>query len=100
MLDPFDSVTTGLFISEGIESGLAARQIGLRPAWALGSAGALGRFPVLAGIETLSILREHDAANEKAANACAERWLAAGREVRDVTPVHGKDINDAIKGAR
>ena len=49
---------------------------------------------------TLSILREHDAANEKAANACAERWLAAGREVRDVTPIHGKDINDAIKGAR
>jgi putative DNA primase/helicase len=98
MLD--DEVLEGLHVAEGIESAMAARQIGLRPTWALGSAGAIGSFPVLAGIETLSILREHDAANEKAANACAERWLAAGREVRDVTPIRGKDINDALREAR
>ena len=100
MLDPFDSVTTGLFISEGVESAMAARQISLRPTWALGSAGAIGRFPPLNGIGTLSILRENDAANETAADSCAERWLGAGREVRDIWPKRGNDINDALLEGR
>ena len=89
----------GLHIGEGIESCLAARQIGLRPAWALGSCMAVGAFPVLPGIETLSILREHDEASRRNADACAMRWHDSGREVFDVWPNKGKDVNDAIKGA-
>jgi hypothetical protein len=34
-----------LSIGEGVETVLAARQIGFRPAWVLGSAGAVGRRP-------------------------------------------------------
>ncbi|HXZ16295.1 MAG TPA: toprim domain-containing protein [Roseiarcus sp.] len=77
---------------------LAARALGLRPTWALGSAGAIAAFPVLNGVAALSLLREHDEANARAAEAVAARWQAAGREVFDVRPNKGKDINDAIRG--
>ena len=36
MLDPFDAVNAGLCVGEGVETCAAARQLGLRPAWALG----------------------------------------------------------------
>jgi hypothetical protein len=87
-----------LHVGEGIESCLAARALGLRPTWALGSAGALAAFPVLNGIEALLLLREHDDANARAAELCAARWLAAGRAVLNVWPNVGKDVNDALRG--
>jgi putative DNA primase/helicase len=73
--------------------------IGLRPSWALGSAGAIAGFPVLSGVECLSLLREHDAANKGAADACAARWAAAGREVYNIQPIGGGDLNDSIRVA-
>lgn len=98
-LDADDTVTAGLVIGEGIETALAARQLGLRPAWALGSTGGITAFPVLAGIECLTVLAEVDAASDRAVEAVAARWHAAGREVRVITPRNGKDVNDAIRGA-
>jgi len=97
MLDPFDSVLGGLHIGEGVETCLAGRHIGLKPAWALGSAGSIASFPVLGGVEALTLLREHDEANAKASDACARQWIDAGRDVFDAWPNGGKDINDAIK---
>jgi putative DNA primase/helicase len=97
MLDPFDSVTAGLHIGEGVETCLAARQIGLKPAWALGSAGEITKFPVLSQIEDLTLLRERCDVNARAAEACVRRWIAAGREVFNIWPTAGKDINDTIK---
>jgi hypothetical protein len=57
---------------------------------------------VLAGIESLTILGEHDDANARAVETCGTRWATAGREVHVAKPKVGKDINDAIKreGAR
>src|SRR5262249_46391066 len=58
---PDDAITTGLVLGEGIESTLAAathiihRGTLLQPAWAAGSAGNLASFPVLPGIEALTI---------------------------------------------
>jgi putative DNA primase/helicase len=98
-LDADEDVLGGLHIGEGIETCMAARMLGLRPAWALGSAGAIAAFPVLSGVECLSLLREHDDANKRAADACAAGWAAAGREVFNILPRAGKDINDSIKGA-
>ena len=97
-LDPDEGVLNGLHLGEGIETVMASRQIGLRPAWALGSAGAIASFPVLAGVEFPSLLREHDEANRRAADACALRWTEAEREVLDVWPRFGKDVNDTIRG--
>jgi putative DNA primase/helicase len=98
-LDADEEVTHGLHIGEGVETCMAARQLGLRPAWALGSSGAIGRFPVLSGIECLTILIELDAGASDAASAeCAERWHKAGLEVVTIAPKTGKDLNDAIRG--
>jgi putative DNA primase/helicase len=96
-LDADENVLGGLHIGEGIETCLAARQLGLRPVWALGSAGAIAAFPVLSGIEALSLLAEHDDANARASKPCADRWRAGGRAVRIIRPIGGKDINDAAQ---
>jgi putative DNA primase/helicase len=98
-LDADEEVTTGLHIGEGIETCLSARMLGLRPSWALGSAGAIAAFPVLNGVECLSLLREHDEANKRAADTCAARWATAKREVYNIQPIGGGDLNDSIRGA-
>ena len=98
-LDADEEVLSVLHIGEGVETCMAARQLGLRPAWARGSSGAIGRFPVLSGVECLTTLLELDAGASDAASAeCAERWHKAGLEVVTVAPKTRKDLNDAIRG--
>ena len=98
-LDADDAVTTGLHIAEGIETALAARQLGFRPCWALASAGGIKTFPLLGGVEVLTILGENDDTNRRAVEECAKRWHQAGREVIVVEPASGSDILDAMRGA-
>ena len=57
-LDADENVTLGLHIGEGVETCLAAWLAGFRPVWALGSAGAIATFPVLSGIEAITVLGE------------------------------------------
>jgi hypothetical protein len=101
-----DAVSTGLVIGEGIETVLAAatrithRGTLLAPVWACGYAINLERFPVLDGIEALTILADNDASRtgQAAAAACARRWLDASREVIRLTPRQlGWDFNDIIR---
>jgi hypothetical protein len=94
-----EDVTTGLFIGEGFETCLAAYIRGLRPVWAVGSKGGISSFPVLPGIECLTILREHNdgGANEVAAQKCADRWIEAGCEVIFADPLTGDDFDDAMR---
>jgi putative DNA primase/helicase len=94
-LDADEDVTLGLGITEGLETGLAVRATGWRPMWALGSAGAIATFPVLAGIEALTVFADADPAGSKAAQACADRWRMAGLEVAIIPPAVGKDWNEA-----
>ena len=96
-LDPDDAVGAGLFIGEGLETCLSARQLGLRPVWALGSAGAVATFPVLSGVECLTILAEDCPRNARAVEACGSRWHAQGCEVLINRSLYGKDLNDALK---
>jgi hypothetical protein len=51
---------------------------------------------VLAGIDAITILGEVNdgGANQRAAQACAARWIEAGREAFIVTPLTGDDLND------
>jgi phage/plasmid primase-like uncharacterized protein len=102
---PDDAVNEGLVIGEGIETTLAAatriehRGTLLHPAWATGSAGNMAAFPVLAGIEALTILVDHDASGtgQKAAEACAQRWCDAGKEVVRLMPGDlGADFNNLV----
>lgn len=96
---PDDSVTLGLSIAEGIESALSLAHAG-GPVWAAIDAGNLAAFPVLGGVEVLTIGADHDEAGIAAAHACADRWVTAGREVRIVmAPTPRADINDIAKAA-
>jgi phage/plasmid primase-like uncharacterized protein len=102
---PDESVEQGLVLGEGVETTLAAatrithRGTLLQPAWAACSAGNMESFPVLAGIEALTLLVDNDVSGtgQKAAATCAARWSAAGREVTRLTPKHaGDNFNDLV----
>ncbi len=93
-LDADEDVTNGLHICEGVETGVAGRMRNLKPIWPLGSKGAIEGFPVLGGIDCLTILAEPDA--EAAVEKCARRWYEAGREVIINRSRIGKDLADAV----
>lgn len=98
-IDGDQDVEQGLTVGEGFETCLAGRMMGFRPSWSLGSANAIASFPLLAGIDALTILGETDdsGANAKAVRACGNRWAAAGREVIVATPRQGGDMNNAVQ---
>jgi hypothetical protein len=88
-----------LFVGEGIETALAAAtQLGMRPAWALGSKIYLSKLPVISGVNELTILVDHDADGEAAAIACDQTWRDAGRRVRLLRTKDAElnDFNDLI----
>jgi hypothetical protein len=93
----FDEVTTGLHVGEGIETVLAARQLGYRPAWAMGSSGSIRDLPLIAGVEALTVLGENDDSSIRAARAVCERYEASGVEAWLCMPRAG-DMNDAVRG--
>ncbi|MFN7307719.1 MAG: toprim domain-containing protein, partial [Acetobacteraceae bacterium] len=96
-LSPDDEISLGLGLAEGIETGLAIMQhFGWRPIWSAASAGGIGRFPVLRGIEALTIFADQDAPGIEAARQCARRWQEAGREARILAPPMG-DFDDLAK---
>ena len=91
-----DPANLTLAIGEGIETAMAARELGLAPAWALGGVGAITSFPVIDGVKTLVILGEVGKASADAVGFCAPRWHAARRKVRVVMPEQGSDLNDEL----
>ncbi len=93
---PDEEVLDGLAIGEGIETCLAAAH-GFTPIWSTLDAGNMATFPVLPGIEALTVVADHDEAGLKAANTCATIWTRAGREVRVWKPsVRGEDAADFV----
>ena len=97
-LTPDEEVTSGLGIAEGIETALSVLQgFGWRPVWAATSAGAIRTFPMLPGIEALTVFADADGAGTDAATACCARWREAGIEARIVLPPEGADFNDLIR---
>jgi CHC2 zinc finger/Toprim domain len=102
-LTPDEDVSHGLFLAEGLETALAAMSKGLRPAWSTGSTSIMAKMPVLGGVESITILADHDenGAGERAAREAERRWEDAGREVRVWIPPTRGDLNDILmKGAR
>jgi Toprim domain-containing protein len=99
-LDADDNVTMGLGIAEGFETALVVKMKGWRPVWAVGSAHAVEAFPVLPGIECLTIFGDHDSSGQgqNAALCCAKHWIEAGRETNIRIPKDHKDWNDVLIG--
>ena len=95
-----EDVLGGLHLAEGLETTLTAMSIGVRPTWATGSATILAKLPVLAGIESISVIADHgsNGAGERAARELQARWEISGREVRIWKSKTLGDLNDFIKG--
>jgi hypothetical protein len=105
-LDRNEDVHEGLHIAEGIETMLAGRQrYNFRPAWAVGNAGGIAKFPLLPGVTSLTVMVDNDVTDDgepgagpRAATECWKRWTDAGREFRGVTSsALGCDIADIIE---
>ena len=95
----FDEIGSSreLVVGEGVETCMAARQLGLGPVWALGSVGAISFLPVINNAQTLIILGEAGEANARAIRLCTKRWQAARRRVRIAMPETGlSDFNDVL----
>jgi putative DNA primase/helicase len=92
-------VTQGICIGEGIETCLSGRLLGYRPVWSVLSTSGVAGFPLLPGVDGLTIFGEHDEKQQsmKAIQSCAERWLAAGKEVLTAWPMAGNDLNDELR---
>jgi hypothetical protein len=94
-LSPDDEVIMGLGLAEGIETSLSIMASGWRPVWATVDAGNLRNFPVLGGIQALTVFADHDDAGLAAAQVCAARWRQAGHKAEVVAPnASGADYND------
>lgn len=99
-LVPNDAVTMGIGVIEGVEKGLAVLAAGWSPIWATCGTGGMASFPVLNGIEGISIFADNDAPGLKAAEACAARWSAAGLHGRIISPkAADADWSDALGAA-
>jgi len=98
----FGDATDTLNIGEGIESTLSGAVMGYAPAWALGSAGAIARFPVIDGITTLRIFGERgdNNANSNAIKQLTRRWKHSGADIYTINPKTGNDLNDARRSER
>ena len=87
-----------LHLAEGLESAMAARQLGHVPTWAAGCAAAIADFPIIDVVRELVLLGETGAAFAEAAEACTTRWHQAGKRVRVLMPRDGRsDFNDELK---
>src|SRR5215472_3383227 len=93
-LSPDDEVELGLGICEGIETGLSLLAAGWAPIWACGSLIRVRSFPILSGIEAITIFSDPKANEIEAARDCARRWASAGREAAVRIPGPGGDWND------
>ena len=79
-------VTLGIGIAEGIEKGLALLASGWRPVWTTIGTSTMRTFPVLGGVESLTVFCDRDDPGRDAALCCARRWRDAGAEARILQP--------------
>jgi hypothetical protein len=92
-----EDVSLGLGICEGIEDALAIIGGGWRPVWSCMSAGGISTFPVLGGVEALTVFADADRPGLLAAQRAVERWQEAGRQARIVVPKNAKDFDEALR---
>jgi hypothetical protein len=96
-------VTHGLLIGEGIETTLSASLLlKFRPAWSVLSRSGIAKFPILTGIECITIAVDKDESGDGQRDAAAlvERLTAAGIDAVTTYSKVGKDFNDVLRGSK
>lgn len=76
----------GIGLAEGVEKALALIAAGWCPVWAGCGTAAMRTFPLLPGIESLTVFCDRDEAGRDAALVAHNRWRDAGREARVLAP--------------
>lgn len=91
---PDAAIETTLGIAEGIETALAAAHR-FQPMWATIDAGQMAKFPVIEGLDALTIFADYDPPGMRAAAAAQMRYFAANRPAQLVrSRIVGQDFND------
>ena len=66
--------------------------------WSTAGTGGLWSFPVMGGIDAITVFADRDGPGFAAAEALIKRWRKAGREAEIVPPPQGsKDLNEFIQ---
>jgi hypothetical protein len=104
MISPWWHVKKGgvLNVTEGVETALALYNEGVtldriedpvRPIWAMGSAGAIERMPIVNRVRRINIWADNDASGRglEAARVAAGRWIYEGHEAVIGRPASGGD---------
>ena len=94
-------VTTGLLIGEGIETVLSASlKFKFRPCWSVLSRSGIAKFPILSGIECVTLAVDNDESGDGQRDAAelVERLAEAGVEAVTLQTSLAKDFNDLIRG--
>jgi Toprim domain len=102
--NPDDDITHGLLIGEGIETVLSASLLlKFKPCWSVLSRSGIAKFPILAGIECVTIAVDNDESGDGQRDAAklVERLVGAGVEAITTQTNLAKDFNDIIiRGAK
>ena len=69
-------MTLAVGLVEGVEDGLAVRLSGWAPVWAATWAGAIAKFPVIGGVEQLTIFADRDDAGLDGGGRCPSQMAA------------------------
>jgi hypothetical protein len=99
-ISPHVDVSHGLLIGEGTETVLAAsRQFQFRPVWSVIDKNGVAKFPILPGIECITLAVDNDASGDgqRAAGECVRRLVRAGVECIEIKPNLHKDMNDLLR---
>jgi len=102
-ISPDHEVHAGLLIGEGIETVLSAsKQFQFKPVWSLIDKNGIAKFPVLSGIESVTIAVDNDPGGDgqRAAAECVQRLTQAGTEAITVQTNLVSDFNDLIREYR
>jgi Toprim domain len=102
-LSPDDEVSSGLLIAEGIETALsAAVRFKFHPVWSVISRSGIAKFPVLSGVECLSVAVDNDDSGDGQRDAATlvERMTSAGVETVTLQTNLAKDFNDLVRAPR
>jgi putative DNA primase/helicase len=97
-ISPNDEVHSGLLIGEGIETVLSASKLlKFKPVWSLIDKNGVSKFPVLSGIDSVTLAVDNDEAGQLAADECVSRLTRENIEVITVQTNLVGDFNDLVR---
>jgi putative DNA primase/helicase len=94
-ISPDHEVHSGLLIAEGIETAFSASKLlSFKPVWSVIDKNGIAKFPVLSGIESVTVAVDNDLDGQQAAATLVDRLTAANVEVITIKTNIASDFND------